>query len=325
MSVIITIIAAFVVAVVLWAIYLGRPAPAVNQIYAVSFSAKQTDSLNLKMEDVYLAILDELGVKKIRLSAYWDVIEPASDKFDFKDLDWQIDEAERHDAKVLLAVGRKLPRWPECFMPDWARGLGISEQNERVIKMVRTVIERYRHRQIIVAWQLENEPFVKWFGECPKPDSNMLRKELALVRELSNKPVVITDSGELSTWRRAANFADYFGTTMYRVTWNPYYGYGFYPLPPAFYRMKARLWDLEPAKILITELQAEPWPPGKSLIDTSLDEQSHSLDLQRLRRNISFARQTGFGEVYLWGAEWWYWLKEKQNHPEFWEEAKTLF
>ena len=30
-------------------------------------------------------------------------------------------------------------------------------------------------------------------------------------------------------------------------------------------------------------------------------------------------------EFYLWGAEWWYWMKEKQNKPEIWDEAKKLF
>jgi len=28
--------------------------------------------------------------------------------------------------------------------------------------------------------------------------------------------------------------------------------------------------------------------------------------------------------IYLWGSEWWYWLKEKQNDPKIWEEAKNL-
>jgi len=27
----------------------------------------------------------------------------------------------------------------------------------------------------------------------------------------------------------------------------------------------------------------------------------------------------------LWGGEWWYWMKEKQNQPEIWQEAKKLF
>ena len=323
MTTILIAAAAFLTAVIIWALYLGRPAPIIDQAYGVSFSSKQTAELKLNNDETYLAILDDLGVKRLRLAAYWDVIEPAPGQFDFSQIDWQIDEAERRGVNVLLAVGRKLPRWPECFMPEWARYLAPPQQNKHLLKMLGLVVERYRHRSAIVGWQLENEPFVGWFGQCPNPSTELLQNELDLVRSLSPKPVVVTDSGELSTWRRAARFADRFGTTMYRATWNPYYGYGFYPLPAGLYRLKARFWGLSLPQVIITELQAEPWPPGKPLAEVSLDEQFRSMDFGRLQKNIAFARSTGFGEVYLWGAEWWYWMKQ-HGRPEFWNEAKKL-
>jgi len=49
------------------------------------------------------------------------------------------------------------------------------------------------------------------------------------------------------------------------------------------------------------------------------------MNLDRFRKNIEFARQTGLSEFYLWGSEWWYWMKEKQNNPDIWYEAKKLF
>ena len=49
------------------------------------------------------------------------------------------------------------------------------------------------------------------------------------------------------------------------------------------------------------------------------------MNLEQFRKNIEFAQRTGLDTFYLWGGEWWYWLKEKQNQPEIWEEAKTLF
>jgi hypothetical protein len=48
------------------------------------------------------------------------------------------------------------------------------------------------------------------------------------------------------------------------------------------------------------------------------------MNLEKFRKNIEFAKKTGLDEFYLWGAEWWYWLKEKQNQPEIWKEAKKL-
>ena len=44
-----------------------------------------------------------------------------------------------------------------------------------------------------------------------------------------------------------------------------------------------------------------------------------------LRSNVQFAKNTGLSEIYIWGVEWWYWLKEKQNNSTVWNEAKKLF
>jgi len=76
--------------------------------------------------------------------------------------------------------------------------------------------------------------------------------------------------------------------------------------------------------VICVELQAEPWG-SKLLQDVSLEEQQKTMDLRKFKENVDFARNTGLSEFYLWGAEWWYWLKEKKNMPEIWEEAKKLF
>ncbi len=47
--------------------------------------------------------------------------------------------------------------------------------------------------------------------------------------------------------------------------------------------------------------------------------------LKEFRKNIEFARKTGLDTFYLWGVEWWYWMKERQKLPEIWNEAKNLF
>jgi hypothetical protein len=307
------------------ALYLGRTGAPVEQVYGVTFSAKQARALGLDAREAYLAVLNDLNVKHLRLIAYWDDTEPSQDGDDFSELDWEIKEAELHNVAVTLAIGRKLPRWPECFYPAWVRTKSLPEENDFLLAFLKRLVLRYHDQNAIVRWQVENEPFVWWFGECPKLDPAFLQTEINLVKGLSNKPVLITDSGELSTWRKAARFGDLFGTTLYRVTWNPYLRYGTYPLPPASYRLKARLWGIEPKDVIIAELQAEPWPPGTLLLETPLAEQFKSMSINRLNDQIAFAKATNFGEAYFWGAEWWYWLKTTQNHPEFWELAKELF
>ena len=70
-------------------------------------------------------------------------------------------------------------------------------------------------------------------------------------------------------------------------------------------------------------MQAEPWINGWTT-DSALSEQFKSINAKKLRDNVEFAKKTGFPEIYLWGAEWWYWLKAKHDKPEFWEEAKKV-
>ena len=101
--------------------------------------------------------------------------------------------------------------------------------------------------------------------------------------------------------------------------------YIYYPLPPVFYWRKAVLINkFFNKRVIVTELQAEPWGP-KLLYDSPLKEQEKTMNLEQFKYNISFAKKTGLDEFYLWGGEWWYWLKEKQGKVEIWEEAKKLF
>jgi len=48
------------------------------------------------------------------------------------------------------------------------------------------------------------------------------------------------------------------------------------------------------------------------------------MDIDKFDEIIDFAKKTGFDEQYLWGAEWWYWMKT-QGNDEYWNHAKELF
>ena len=176
-------------------------------------------------------------------------------------------------------------------------------------------------------WQVENEPLFP-FGECPWVDKKFLEKEIELAKSLDSKkrPIVISDSGEGSLWINAARLGDVVGTTMYRKVWFGQFGfYISYPIPPVFYWRKAQyVQKIFDKKVIVVEFQAEPWGP-KLLYDSPLEEQEKTMNLERFRNNIEFAKKTGLDRFYLWGAEWMYWMKEKQQKPEIWQEAKKLF
>jgi len=307
--------------------FIGIPPRAKEIIFGVNFSQKHAESLGLDWKENYLALLDDLNVKNIKLAAHWDLIEPQKDQYYLEDLDWQIREAEKRDAKILLVIGMKSGRWPECHIPDWAKDLSKDEQQKAILKMLEQIVLNYRSSTSIDMWQVENEPFFP-FGECPWVDKKFLRKEINFVKSLDpkNRPVVISDSGEGSFWIQAARLGDIVGTTMYKKVWFHQLGiYIHYPFPPIFYWRKTQLIKkLFGKKVIAIELQAEPW--GPTLLYTSpLKEQEKTMNLEQFRQNIEFAKKTGLDTFYLWGGEWWYWMKEKQGKPEIWNEAKKLF
>lgn len=296
--------------------------------YGVTFSKKYAVDLELDWRKTYLAILDDLKVSNVRLIAYWDEIEKEQGAFDFRDLDWQIGQAQNRGVTVILAVGRRAPRWPECHDPEWISKLAPLAIQQQQLEFVKAVIERYRENQSIKHWQIENEPLFAWFGKCPKPSKKFLKQEVELVRSLDTRAVIITDSGELNHWQGAAGMADILGITTYRIVWNKYLGFwDYFFVPPSVYHYKAEVTkflhrDLD--KVIVTELQMEPWTMNQRMVDLSLEDQQKSFTLERFKNNIVYIEKTGFREVYLWGVEYWYWLDQK-DYSEIWEEAKKLW
>lgn len=306
-------------------IYLESP-----DTFGVSFAPRYARELGLDPQETYLDILENLKVKNLRLAAYWDEIEPFDSAqgrpFHFEDLDWYINQAQKHQAQVILAVGYKLPRWPECRTPSWLNTADLSYLRERQLKMVEVVIRLYNQNSTISAFQIENEPLLT-FGICPPPDKQFLIDELKLVRSLTKKPIIITDSGELTPWIAPMKLSDILGTTLYRKVYDQTWGDIYYPIPAWWYRLKSeiirKLFAPQNQKTIIAELQTEIWA-GQPIMEIPLEEQLRRFPIDQFKHTINYARRTGFDEFYLWGIEWWYYLAQN-GHPEYLKYAKNLF
>jgi len=291
----------------------------------VTFSQTYAEGLELDWQKTFLAILDDLKIKKIRLSVYWNRVEKEEGVFDFSETDWMIQEAKKRDAEIVLAIGQKVPRWPECHIPEWA-GKDDTKRKEAVVTFVGKIVERYKNEKVIKYWQVENEPFLN-FGICPKIDPSLVDREISQVRSIDpERKIVVTDSGELSLWVQAAKRADYFGTTMYLDIWSTKFGYHRYPIGPRFFHLKKWLIQTfaKQERAMVIELQGEPWMAGW-LLNFPVEEQLKHMNKNKLTENVAFAKKAGFSEIYLWGVEWWYWLKMEKNHPDVWEGARMLW
>jgi aryl-phospho-beta-D-glucosidase BglC (GH1 family) len=313
--------------VLLFFIYINLPVAASKndaQI-GVTFSSRYAEDIGLDWKQAYIAMLDDLKVRYIRIPVYWDLVEKSDGNYDFSDIDWQLDQASQRGAHVILVVGQKVPRWPECFIPQWV-GNDVNVKKEKLLAFESVVINRYKDNHPEIAdWQVENEPFLD-FGICPNPDASLLDSEIAKVKSIdSSHPIVVTDSGELSLWVKAASRADIFGTTMYRDVYSARFGHLIYPIGPNFFKAKMLLIKLfaHQSNDIVIELQGEPWVQGWTT-SAPISDQLASMNAEKLTDNVEFAKKTGMKEIYVWGVEWWYWMKTTQNNSTLWDAAKMF-
>lgn len=327
------IIVALAAIVILPAIlfFILKPAVNHNVRYGTTFSNKYAEEIGLDWREVYIASLDDLGLERVRLVAYWDDIEENRDQINHDDIWWQLEEAQKRDVDVILTVGRKVPRWPECFEPEWWKEIEEeSVRDQELLEHVKRTVKDLKHFDNIKMWQVENEPFFP-FGICEYPiKRETVRKEVEVVREIDDRPIIIQDSGEGGYWLPTYRLGDYLAISMYRKIWYDFWGvflgrsiYFKYPLAHWTYKMKAHVTGVPFDKIIVTELQGEPWGPG---INSALTEQDKQQTMSRndFLDTLSYAQRSGVQEIYVWGVEWWYWEKTQNDNSFYWNTFREL-
>ncbi len=290
--------------------------------WGATFSPTYARFLGLDPHEAFRAVVADLGAKAIRLPLYWDSIEKAPGQDDWSGTDWYVHAAEQEGVKLTLVIGARVPRWPECHIPAWAQG-DADARDRALMAYLQAAVERYKGSPAVERWQVENEPGFTLFGECPSLSHDLLRREVLLVHSLDTRPVQLTTSGEIQPWFPIERLADVLGTSVYRTVWNRYLGYLTYPFPPAFYRLRAIGARLFAGKVIISELQAEPWFPDSG-VSKPITDDARLFTADDLKANAKFAEDTGLPEAYFWGVEWWYALK-KAGDPRLWNAGKAIF
>lgn len=295
--------------------------------WGISFNHNHASYLGLDWKETYTAMLDELKPRHVRIAAMWNEGEPEPGVYQFDSVDWMMVEAAKRNVKVVLVVGQKAPRWPECHIPDWAKGK-IQESKPAYLAFVSEVVRRYKLHPALDTWQIENEPFIRFdFGECTGYDPAIVYDGVAVVKaEDSRHPIMITDSGELNIWWKSTRIGDVFGTTIYRIVRAPTgHRFTYAWLPPGLYKIRARLLGRPYDKFYVSELQGEPWFHKGDPMTTPTEEQEETMNPKILQKNIHYAERVGATRIYLWGVEWWYYMKTVRGDARYWEVVKAQF
>ncbi len=291
----------------------------------VTFIAKYSRHFGLEPTDTLEAILDDLNIRRLRLVSYWNEAESTEGTYNFSQLDQQFRMANMYGAKVTLAIGLRQPRWPECHMPAWALNTPRSSWQPKLERYIAAVIDRYKNNPALESYQLENEYFLKVFGECPDFTRERLVKEFDLAKSLDkDHPVLISRSNNSLGWPVYAPTPDQYGVSVYKRVWDKTITkrYFEYPYPAAYYGALAAVTQItQNRSMIVHELQSEAWGPT-DILDLSIEEQNKTMDAEKLKERIDYGVDTGMKKVDLWGVEYWYYRQQKLHDSSLWNAAK---
>src|SRR5579884_3768609 len=142
--------------------------PRHSTLLGISFRSPQVAVLGLDARTTLQTLLT-YPFHLIRLGAYWNRIEPEPGIFFTDELDWQIDAAEQAGKQIILSIGPlKTFGYPEFFVPIHHLKQPFPEHTliqpsaypallSSSTTFITRLVERYKQRKGIVAWQLEHE------------------------------------------------------------------------------------------------------------------------------------------------------------------------
>jgi hypothetical protein len=316
-----------------------------NVALGVNFSHRHAEWLNQDPDGLFERLLDELGVRHVRLSVYWDEIAPSAEQLDFAPLRRWLGPMERRGARALVTVGLKAQRWPEFYPPEWltrAHPLpdgALLDDHPRVVAHLLLMLERVTafaaDYDAIDAWQVENEAFLPSLRNTAgwHFSADLLAREIAVVREADprRRPIVVNHSSQNCLdrrWQVGLRLADVIAENVYtrkpnRWPWPRYFNVHAIPLfapPLGRYAATARRHG---KGFWITELQAEPWE--RQDVHALTPAAIGSISPERIRRNLDLVRRAGADRIYLWGAEWWRFTADRDGDTRYWDLARRLF
>ena len=306
----------------------------------ISFRPLQAEALGLDAEAALRRLL-AYPFQVVRLGAYWNRIEPVPGAFDAGELDRQVAAGERAGKRIILCVGPvKTFGYPEFFVPAHHLPRPLREGRlvepadhgpllEAATAFATRVVERYRDRAAIAAWQVEHEAVDPLGVEHSwRLAAAFVEREVAAVRAADpTRPILMNGFLPASApvrllqwWRTrdqgdslavAARLADVVGVDHYPRN--------------ALVRAGGATLYLEgagrpsgaPRRLMVTEGQAEPWeavttppnPEGRAMA-SCLPEHVIENYNRCLRWPVPL-------EAYLfWGAEYWL-ARERAGDPSY--------
>ena len=326
-------------------------------LLGISFRSPQVDVLGLDGRSTLHELL-AYPFQIIRLGTYWNRVEPEPGIFRPDELDWQLDAAERAGKQIVLCVGPlKTFSYPEFFVPEHILTRPLREGAllrpethgrllEAGIAFVQRVVERYKDRKAIIAWQVEHEAVDPLGMEHSwRLATAFVEKEMEAVREVdATRPIMMNGflptslPVRLQQWWRTRDQGDSLSIAerLADVT-----GIDFYPRHallsvggatiyldgsrnPWQQRRRRHIFasaSRSGRSLMVSEGQAEPWetvttPPNP--VGGGMYSCGPEHVISNYNQCMTWAREGGAPlQAYLfWGAEYWV-LRQQSGDPRY--------
>lgn len=330
--------------------------PRGSTLLGISFRPRQVEGFGLERKPTLAALLAQ-PFHIIRLAAYWNRVEQSPGSFNSGELDWALDAAERASKQVILSVGAvKNFGYPEFFVPHhWLEkplreGSLVQPRTHAAlltaaIQFVTHVVERYRDRASVVAWQLEHEAVDPLGVEHSwRLDIEFVRSELAALRAADpTRPVMMngflptSSMVMLSQWWRtrgqgdslavAANLADIVGIDYYPrhalIALGPrtlYLDGTRHSWQRTLINRSLNSVRAQGKRLMVAEGQAEPWeavtlPPNPTHGAMFSCRPEDAIENYNAAMTWSTPESPLFAYLF-WGAEYWI-LRERSGDPSY--------
>src|SRR5215472_9431381 len=159
-----------------------------------SFSPWRARALGLEPDGAFAELL-QMHFAVIRLAARWDEVDATG----YGSLDTLMAMAAAAHQPVVLEVGLKSLGWPEFYppaglladVPDGGDAGADPALRPPLLAYVQQTVLRYRSSPVLVAWQVENEPFNAAGPHRWWLDGGLVGAEMRAVRALDRRPLIL--------------------------------------------------------------------------------------------------------------------------------------
>lgn len=326
--------------------------------YGVSYSFEQAAWYGFNPRQSYINLLDQFNFAWVRLPFFWNLTllrskgatEGQVIDLNLDDLEFAIDQAQKRNIGVIIALGAKTPYFPEYHWPEEIAaqvefGQKITIEHPmatRILNIDKKVVQAVAIYPNIIYWQVENEPLVgnvnKW-----KIDPSLVAAEIKIINENDpfKRPIILNHAASgfydqswkslLSILRPGDVFAmnaffktkgtdlitaSIFGRNVHilwpdHLVWPVHSWRG---LSPNFENIKKQV-EAKGIKFWILEMQAEPYIKKIEEADDPFLTFEPGDILEANRFLLSYKIES----IGLWGAHFWQF--RDQNGDSRWIDA----